>query len=105
MSDILLLLGAALCALSVLMAIVSVLRTQPPRAAAITLVLGLALMFSGARMAPEPFGVETLSGAAQRLVDGQISLTPAVEAAPEAEAEAPTALSPAVAPTGEQPSQ
>ena len=38
MSDILLLLGAALCALSVLMAIVSLLRTQPPRGAAIALV-------------------------------------------------------------------
>ena len=44
MSDILLLLGAALCALSVLMAIVSLLRTQPPRGAAIALVLGIVLL-------------------------------------------------------------
>ena len=50
MSDILLLLGAALCALSVLMAIVSLLRTQPPRGAAIALVLGIVLMFSGAQL-------------------------------------------------------
>ena len=98
MSDILLLLGAALCALSVLMAIVSLLRTQPPRGAAIALVLGIVLMFSGAQLSQGPFGVETLSGAAQRLVNGQISLsgdadTPTVTAPPPA-APAPAAAQP-----------
>ncbi|RCW81003.1 hypothetical protein [Paracoccus lutimaris] len=91
MSDILLLVGAALCALSVLMAIASVLRTQPPRAAAIALVLGIVLMFGGATLAQEPFGIETLTGAGQRLIDGQISLgTDTVSAPPPAEAVAAT---------------
>ena len=98
MSDILLLLGAALCALSVLMAIVSLLRTQPPRGAAIALVLGIVLMFSGAQLSQGPFGVETLSGAAQRLVDGQISLNG------DADTATVTAPPPA-APAEAQPSQ
>ena len=91
MSDILLLLGAALCLLSVLMALVSVMLTQPPRAAAIALVLGIVAMFAGAQLSQGPFGVETLTGAAQRLADGQISLdgsadpaTPVAEPAPVA---------------------
>lgn len=94
MSDILLLLGAALCALSLLMAIFSVLRTQPPRAAAITLVLGLVLMFAGARMAEGPLGVETLTDAGQRLIDGEISWDGAVPVDPAAVA-APTDAAPA----------
>ena len=98
MSDILLLLGAALCALSVLMVIVSLLRTQPPRGAAIALVLGIVLMFSGAQLSQGPFGVETLSGAAQRLVDGQISLNG------DADTATVTAPPPA-APAEAQPSQ
>ena len=40
MSDLLLLGGIALCLISVLVAVVQLLRTQPPRAAAILLVLG-----------------------------------------------------------------
>ena len=98
MSDILLLLGAALCALSVLMAIVSLLRTQPPRGAAIALVLGIVLMFAGAQLSQGPLGVETLSGAAQRLVDGQISLNG------DADTATVTAPPPA-APAEAQPSQ
>ena len=46
MADILLLLGAALCALSIPAALISLLRTEAPRAAAILLaggVLALAL--------------------------------------------------------------
>ena len=98
MSDILLLLGAALCALSVLMAIVSLLRTQPPRGAAIALVLGIVLMFAGAQLSQGPLGVETLSGPAQRLIDGQIGLSGDTDTATV------TAPSPA-APAETQPSQ
>ena len=74
MSDVLLLAGMALCALSVLMAVISVLRMQAPRGAAITLILGILLMFGGAKLSPEPFGVTSLTGAGQRLIDGQIRL-------------------------------
>lgn len=108
MSDILLLLGAALGALSVLMAIVSVMRTQPPRAAAIALVLGVVLMFAGVWMSERPFGVETLTGAAQRLVDGQIGqggntdpAAPVAETAPATE----TGVAPAAEAAPAQPSQ
>ena len=55
MSDILLLGGVALCLLSVLWAVVQLLRTEPPRAAAIMLVLGIALLFLGAYLQPDGF--------------------------------------------------
>ena len=41
MTDLLLLGGVALCVLSVLVALIQLLRTEPPRAAAILLVLGI----------------------------------------------------------------
>ena len=46
MSDLLLLGGIALCLLSVIVAVVQLLRTQPPRAAAILLVLGISAIFA-----------------------------------------------------------
>ena len=70
MSDLLLLGGIALCLISVLVAVVQLLRTQPPRAAAILLVLGVAAIFAAAYLAPEPFGLEQIPQAWARLVGG-----------------------------------
>lgn len=55
MSDFLLLGGFALCLLSVLWAVIQLIRLQPPRAAAIMLVLGIALLFLGAFQQPDGF--------------------------------------------------
>ncbi|MDK8875508.1 hypothetical protein [Paracoccus sp. SSJ] len=93
MIDILLLAGAALCALSVLMAIVSVVRTQAPRGAALLLVLGIVLLFAAAWLDPRPFGIQSLEESWQRLVSGQVTTgtDPVTAPAPEAPAEtAPT---------------
>ncbi|WJS83238.1 hypothetical protein [Paracoccus sp. TOH] len=74
MIDILLLAGVALCALSVLTAIVSVVRTRAPRGAAILLVLGLVLAFAGSWLDQRPFGVAALKESWQRLLRGEVSL-------------------------------
>ncbi|HRO14048.1 MAG TPA: hypothetical protein PLL33_03205 [Paracoccus sp. (in: a-proteobacteria)] len=74
MSDILILCGTALMALSVILAIASLARTEPPRGAAIAFVCGLAALFAGAWMDPTPFRVQDLGLAWQRLMDGQIRL-------------------------------
>ena len=55
MSDFLLLAGFGLCLLSVIWAVVQLLRTEPPRAAAIMLVLGIALLVAGAVTQPDGF--------------------------------------------------
>lgn len=55
MSDYLLLAGVALCLISIIVAIVQLLQLQPPRAAAITLILGIAAIFGAAYLDPEPF--------------------------------------------------
>ncbi len=102
MIDILLLAGVALCVLSVLMAVISVARTHAPRGAAIALVLGLALVFAGAWLDPRPFGVATLAESWQRLVEGQITLSPDPVTAPAPEAAAPAAPA-AEAPAAEAP--
>lgn len=96
MSDILLLAGVALCLLSVLAAIYSLARTEAPRGAAISLVLGIALLIGGAWLDDRPFGIEAIRESGQRLVDGDIALgtdpvtapdpAPEAETAPEAEA-------------------
>ena len=57
MSDILILLSTALMALSVILAIASLARTEPPRGAAIAFVFGLAALFAGAWIDPPPFRV------------------------------------------------
>ncbi|WP_240540186.1 hypothetical protein [Paracoccus sp. pheM1] len=97
MIDILLLAGVALCVLSVLMAIVSVARTQAPRGAAILLVLGLAMLLAGGWLDQRPFGVQSLQESWQRLVNGQVTTgtDPVTAPAPEAPAEAPPAETPA----------
>ena len=74
MSDILILTGTALMALSVILAIAALARTEPPRAAAIAFVAGLAAMLWGAWMDPTPFRVQDLGLAWQRLVGCQIQL-------------------------------
>lgn len=91
MSDILLLAGIALCLFSVLAAIYSLARTEPPRGAAISLVLGIALLIGGAWLDDRPFGVEAIRESGQRLLDGDIGLSPDTVTAPppEVEAEAP----------------
>ncbi|MCQ0970685.1 hypothetical protein MLD63_09635 [Paracoccus sp. TK19116] len=73
MSDLLLLGGVALCALSVLWAVIQLARTEPPRAAAIMLVLGIALMFAGAFAQPDGFQ----PGDVMRAWQGVIGVTPA----------------------------
>lgn len=74
MSDILILLGTALMAVSVVLAIASLARTEPPRGAAIAFVFGLAALFAGAWINPTPFEVQDLGLAWQRLLGGQIGL-------------------------------
>ena len=114
MIDILLLAGVALGALSVLLAIVSLARTRAPRGAAITLVLGIALIFAATWLGRQPFNMASVMESWQRLRSGQVTMegipglapeTPAVEAAPEApaadpaeEATAATAEAPAETP-------
>ncbi|SNR52649.1 hypothetical protein EYF88_12150 [Paracoccus sediminis] len=68
MSDLLLLGGVALCLLSVIAAVVQLLRTQPPRAAAILLVLGIAAIFAGVYLADQPFALDQIPQAWDRLV-------------------------------------
>lgn len=72
MPDILILAGTALMALSVILAIASLARTEPPRSAAITFVLGLAALIAGAYLDPTPFRVQDLGLAWQRLISGEI---------------------------------
>ena len=98
MSDILLLVGVALAALSVLLAIMSLARTEPPRGAAITLILGIALVFGGAKLSAAPLGVDLLTGAWQRLMNGQITLDQAPAETPVANPSAATTEVPAAAP-------
>lgn len=72
MSDLLLLGGAALMALSVILAVFSLARTQPPRGAAIAFVFGLAALLAGAWLDPTPFRVQDLGEAWQHLLAGRI---------------------------------
>lgn len=70
MSDFLLLLGVALCILSVVLAVVQLLQTQAPRAAVICLLAGIVALFAGAAMNPEPFAPGDIPAAFGR-VTGQ----------------------------------
>ena len=74
MSDLLILLGTALMALSVILAIAALARTEPPRGAAIAFVFGIGAMFAGAWLDPTPFRVQDLGLAWQRLLSGGIRL-------------------------------
>ncbi|MFD1880184.1 hypothetical protein [Paracoccus pacificus] len=70
MTDILLLLGVALCAISLPLAVIALVQTQPPRGAAIVFVLGIIVMFAGAWMDQRPFGLESFKQSWERVVGG-----------------------------------
>ena len=74
MSDILILTGTALMAVSLVLALAALARTEPPRGAAIAFVFGVGALFLGAWMDPTPFRVQDLGLAWQRLLAGQIRL-------------------------------
>ena len=67
MSDYLLLAGVALCVISVVLAVVQLLQSVPPRAAVITLILGIVAIFGGAYLNPEPFQVTDIAQAWDRV--------------------------------------
>lgn len=73
MSDLLLLGGVALCVLSIILAVIQLLRTEPPRAAAITLILGIAAILAAAYLVPDPVGVTDLAGAWARVTGTAVS--------------------------------
>ena len=103
MIDLMLLAGVALCALSVVMAVVSVARTRAPRGAALALVLGIVVLFAASWLDERPIGWRSVCDAWERLVSGKSFgadpvLPPAEPAAePTAEPAAPVA-EPAPAP-------
>lgn len=74
MSDILILTGTVLMAVSLVLALAALARTEPPRGAAIAFVFGVAALFAGAWIDPTPFRVQDLGLAWQRLLGGQIRL-------------------------------
>lgn len=59
--------GIALCLLSMVLAVVQLLRTQTPRAAILALLGGIVLLFAGALAGPDPVGPETIPAALERL--------------------------------------
>lgn len=67
MADFLLLGGIALCAFSVIYAVIQLLRVEPPRAAAITLILGIVAMCAGAYLLPGPFALQDVPTAWSRI--------------------------------------
>ncbi|MDO5621155.1 MAG: hypothetical protein Q4G24_06770 [Paracoccus sp. (in: a-proteobacteria)] len=70
MSDLALILGTALCALSVPVAVISALLLRPPRAAAVMMILGLAGLGAGAWLAKTPTAALDLPAAWARLIAG-----------------------------------
>ena len=75
MGDFLLLGGIALCAFSVIYAVIQLLRVEPPRAAVITLILGIVAMFAGAYLQPGPFNMADVTDAWTR-VSGTTTTAP-----------------------------
>ncbi|MCT4332865.1 hypothetical protein MU516_08285 [Paracoccus sp. YLB-12] len=69
MSDYLLLAGVALCLISVVVAIVQLVQTRPPRAAVITLIIGIVALFAGAYLNPEPFQANDIVSAWDHVVE------------------------------------
>lgn len=67
MTDILLLIGTGLCALSVLVALIELLQTRAPRAAAILLVGGIAVLAYTAWQNPGSVGPQQLGAAWGRI--------------------------------------
>lgn len=101
MTEIIILVGTGLCALSVVMAIIAVAQTRAPRGAAIALVLGIAALFGGAMTSQEPFNIDAVTGAWQNLLAGKISLTPDPVTAPAPEAAPDASPAPATEPAPE----
>lgn len=85
-SDLLLLGGVALCVISVIAAIIQLLQTQPPRGAAITLVVGIVLIFGGAYCSPDPFKPQSFLAAWQRISGGDVAPSDADPTAPTEDA-------------------
>ena len=83
MSDLLLLGGIALGVLSVIVAVIQLLQTHPPRAGVILLVLAIVAILSGAWLAPQPFQLSQICDAWTRLTGGEVA--PAADPAPDAE--------------------
>lgn len=67
MTDFMLLGGIALCAISVILAVVQLMRMQPPRAAAVTLIIGVVLIFVAAYLDPEAFQASGIFNAWSKL--------------------------------------
>jgi peptidoglycan/LPS O-acetylase OafA/YrhL len=67
MSDLLLLAGVLLCLLSLPLAVIQLVRLQPPRAAVLALVGGIVLIFAGAATNPDPFRVQDIPAALGRV--------------------------------------
>ncbi|MRX49229.1 hypothetical protein GI374_01990 [Paracoccus sp. S-4012] len=72
MADLLLLAGVLLCLLSLPLALIAVARTEAPRSAAASLVLGIALMFLAAWLAPGAFHLQDIAAAWTRLATARI---------------------------------
>lgn len=113
MIDLLLLLGVALCVISVLMAVVAVARTQAPRGAAVLLVLGIAVLFGASWFGDRALGVTDVGEAWQRVVSGEsfasgttsVTVPPAAatDAAADTQPETQPAPAPAAPETAPQP--
>lgn len=82
LSDVLLIGGILLCLVSVLVAVAQLLRGQPPRAAAILLILGIAAMFAGAYLDPRPFTADAVPQAWNRLAGTEPDAGPVAEPSP-----------------------
>lgn len=76
MGDFLLLGGIALCAFSVIYAVIQLLRVEPPRAAVIMLILGIAAMFAGAYLQPGPFNAQDVPAAWSRVTNSGAPAAP-----------------------------
>ncbi len=66
-ADLLLLGGIALCALSVVLAVVQLARTQAPRAAILTFMAGILVLVIGASVDPDPFHPDDVASAFHRV--------------------------------------
>lgn len=67
MTDYLLLAGVALCVVSVILAVIQLIQTQPPRAAVITLIVGIVAIFAAAYLQPESFELQDIRAAWDRV--------------------------------------
>ena len=72
MTDILILLGTAAVALSIVLLVAALARTEPTRGAAIAAIAGIAAIVVAAWIDPTPFQVHDLGLAWQRLFSGEI---------------------------------